>query len=63
MDVFDWFDDGLYEYLYHIRVSKSDGDERIERALPCLIDHAAALIAAHADTESAYPTEFLNQSA
>jgi hypothetical protein len=50
-------------YLYHIWVSKSDGDARIERALTNIIDHAAALIATHAETEIAYPVEFLNHTA
>ena len=63
MDVFDWFDDDLYEYLYHIWVSKLDAQARIARALPSLIQHAAALIAAHAGTDEAYPVEFLNQPA
>jgi hypothetical protein len=63
MDVLDWFDDSLYDYLYHIWVSKSDGNARIERVLPNIIDHAADLVAAHADTEIAYPVELLNQTA
>ena len=63
MDVFDWFDDDLYEYLTHIYLAKLDADTRIARALPALIDHAAALIAAHADTEEAYPIEYLAQPA
>ena len=31
MDVFDWFDDALYEYLNHIWLSKLDADARIAR--------------------------------
>jgi len=61
MDVFDWFDDALYDYLNHIWLSKLDAEARIVRALPRIIDHAVELIAAHADTEVAYPVEFLNQ--
>jgi len=63
MDVFDWFDDALYEYLNHIWLSKLDADARIARALPRIIDHAAELIAAHAGTEVAYPVKLLNQPA
>jgi hypothetical protein len=63
MDVFDWFDDSLYEYLNHIWLSKLDADARIARALPRIIDRAAELIAAHEDTEVAYPVKLLNQSA
>ena len=63
MDVFDWFDDNLYGYLTHICLAKLDAEKRIARALPTLIDHAAALIAAHAGTEEAYPIEYLAQPA
>jgi hypothetical protein len=63
MDVFDWFDDALYEYLNHIWLSKLDADVRIARALPKIIDRAAELIAAHEGTEVAYPVKLLNQPA
>lgn len=63
MDVFDWFDDALYEYLNHIWLSKLDADARIARALPKIIDRAAELIAAHEGTEVAYPVGHLNQPA
>jgi len=63
MDVFDWFDDALYEYLNHIWLSKLDADARIARALPRIIDRAAELIAAHEGTEVAYPVKLLNQPA
>ena len=71
MDVFDWFDDALYEYLNHIWLSKLDADARIaralpriiDRALPRIIDRAAELIAAHEGTELAYPVKLLNQPA
>ena len=63
MDVFDWFDDDLYDFMYHNWVAKLDAKERIARVLPRLIEHAAELIAAHAGTEEAYPEEFLNQPA
>lgn len=63
MDIFDWFDDDLYEYLNHIWLSKLNAEARIVRALPKIIDHAAELIAAHEGTEVAYPVEHLNQSA
>jgi len=60
MDILDWFDDPLYEYLNHILLSKLDGEARVARALPDLIDHAEALLRSHAGTEAAYPAEFLN---
>lgn len=61
MDIFVWFDDNLFDYLSHILLAKLDGEQRIQRALPNLIEHATDLIAAHKHTEAAYPTEFLNQ--
>lgn len=63
MDVFDWFDDPMYEYLYDIWVSKSDAEARIARALPLLIEEAVSLILRHRGSESAYPEQLLNQSA
>lgn len=63
MDVFDWFDDDLYEYMYHIWISKLDADKRIARTLPHLVEHATRLIQTHIGTEAAYPTELLNQPA
>lgn len=55
MDILDWFDDDLYDYLNHILISKLDGEERIKRAMPSLRKHARALVIAHRGTESAYP--------
>lgn len=55
MDILDWFDDDLYDYLNHILLSKLDGEERIKRAMPGLRKHARALVIAHRGTESAYP--------
>jgi hypothetical protein len=63
MDVFDWFDDPAYEYLYHIWVSKLDAKARIAHALPNLLQQTAPLIVAHAGQEGAYPVELLNQPA
>lgn len=63
MDIFDWFDDPLYEYISHVLISKMDGDARVLRALTHLISHAEELIAAHEGTETAYPTELWNQPA
>ena len=31
IDILDWFDDGLYDYLNHILLSKLDGEARIRR--------------------------------
>ena len=33
MDILDWFDDGLYDYLDHILLTKPDGEARICRAM------------------------------
>ena len=63
MDILDWFDDPLYEYIGHILLSKLDGEDRVHRALGCLIEHANRLLVTHKDTESAYPTELWNQPA
>lgn len=63
MDVFDYYDSDLYEYLYHVWVSKIDADERIAQALPFIIADAIALIAAHEGTEDAYPVEYLTEPA
>ena len=63
MDVFDWFDAPEYDYLTHIMLAKLDAEARIARALPAIIEEATALIAAHAGTKDAYPTEYLTQLA
>ncbi len=63
MDVLDWFDDSLYDYVHHILLSKLDGEERIRRAMPLLQRHAEELIAIHRDTECAYPEEPVSLSA
>ena len=55
MDIFDWFDDGLYEYISHILLSKTDGEARVQRAMPGLREHASDLLAAHRHTVAAYP--------
>ena len=58
MNVFDWYDENLYAYLYHIWIAKLDAKARIARALPSLIEYAATLIAAHEGTDEAFPVEF-----
>ena len=63
MDILDWFDDGLYDYLNHILLSKLDGEARIRRAMPELRKYARSLVAAHRDTECAYPEGLLNPPA
>ena len=63
MDVLDWFDDSLYDYVHHILLAKLDGEERIRRALPLLHRHAEELIASHRGTECAYPEEPVSLSA
>ena len=55
MDILDWFNDGLYDYIRHILLTKPDGEGRIRRAMPELRKYARSLIAAHRGTENAYP--------
>lgn len=57
MDILDWFDDDLFDYLNHILLTKLDGKERIQRAMPYLCEHAGQLIASHSGTEITYPEE------
>ena len=63
MDVFDWFDSPMHDYLYHIWISKCDADTRIAQALPFIIEEAVQLIINHRGSEEAYPEELLNQPA
>ena len=63
MDILDWFDDGLYDYLNHILLSKLDGEVRIRRAMPELRKYARSLVAAHRGTDCAYPEGLLNSPA
>ena len=55
LDILDWFDDSLYDYIQHILLTKLDGEARVRRAMPSLRRHARALVAAHRGTDSAYP--------
>ena len=57
MDVFDWFDDPMHEYIAHTLISKADGEARVQHALGSLLQHAARLIQEHGGTGLAYPTE------
>ena len=36
MDILDWYDDGLYDYIDHILLTKVDGAERVRRTMPQL---------------------------
>lgn len=58
MDVFDHLDSDLFEYLYHVSVSKVDAGERILRVLPHLISHANGLIDANNAAGDAYEFNF-----
>ena len=40
MDILDWFDDGLYDYIDHILLTKVDGAERVRRTMPQLRKYA-----------------------
>lgn len=55
MDILDWFDDSLYDYLAHSMLSKLDAEARIERALPSLRRYAQELLNQHRGTEIEYP--------
>ena len=61
MDILDWFDDGLYDYLDHILLTKPDG-ESAHPAGPCLscANYARSLVAAYRGTDRAYPEGLLN---
>ena len=63
MDILDWFDDGLYDYLNHILLTKRDGEARIRRAMPELRKYARSLVAAPRGTDCAYPEGLLNPPA
>jgi len=63
MDVFDWFDSPMYDYLYHIWISKCDAETRIARALPFIIEEAVQLIVSHRKSDEAYPEDLLDQPA
>ena len=43
MDILDWFDDGLYDYIDHILLTKVDGAERVRRTMPQLRKYAREL--------------------
>ena len=60
IDILDWFDDGLYDYLNHILLTKLDGEARIRRAMPELRKYARSLVAAYRGTDRAYPEGLLN---
>ena len=63
MNIFDWFGDERYEYIFHVWISKLDADERLAHALPELIREAAALVKAHRGMEDAYPEDMLTPPA
>ena len=63
LDILDWFDDSLYDYIQHILLTKLDGEARVRQAMPSLRRHAHALVAAHRGTDSAYPETLLNPPA
>ena len=55
MDILDWFDDELLDFISHILLSKSDGVRRVRCALPALRAYARQLVNLHRDTPNAYP--------
>ena len=55
MDILDWFDDSLFDYINHILLSKLDGERRIQLALPDLRLYAQELVERYRDTQRAYP--------
>ena len=57
MDILDWFNDSYFDYINHILLSKVNGEERINRALPVISEYCLNLINAHRTTENAYPPE------
>jgi len=63
MDVLDWFDDPLYEYMYDILVSKLDADARVKRTFVGLVAHVERLMSKHQGMENEYPMVFRSQLA
>ena len=61
MDVFAWFDCDTYDYVYHNRIAKLDGEKRIAIMLPDIIDEAEELLAAQAQTPYAHIAELIRQ--
>ena len=55
MDILDWFNDANYDYISHILISKLDGEERINRAMPKISEYCLDLVNAHRTSEDAYP--------
>lgn len=54
MDILDWFNDPLADYLADTYIGKLDGKERIDRVMPDLIKHCQALVKAAEGTDRAY---------
>ncbi len=50
MDILDWYDDDLYDFINHILTSKVDGSKRIQRALPHLQTHVQNLVEQNRNT-------------
>ena len=57
MDILDWFNDSYFDYINHILLSKVNGEECINCALPVISEYCLNLINAHRTTENAYPLE------
>ena len=55
MDILDWYDDDLYDFINHILTSKVDGTQRIQRAMPHLQAHVRELVERNRNTAWAYP--------
>ena len=55
MDILDWYDDDLYDFINHILTSKVDGAKRIQRAMPHLQAHVQNLVEQNRNTARAYP--------
>jgi hypothetical protein len=55
LNILDWFDDPLLDYINHIALKKVDAMERFYRALPTLTEHCRNLVAQAAQTDRAYP--------
>ena len=54
MDILDWFNDDIHDYITHILLARLDGEERIRRAMPTISEYCLKLIAAHNTHDNAY---------
>ena len=55
MDILDWFNDSNLDYINHILIAKSDGEERINHAMDEISAYCRDLVETYSETDRAYP--------